>query len=588
MIVTLALVLVLAMALGMLAHRLHLSPIVGYLLAGIFAANPWFADCTGLEVDQHLVHEFSEIGVILLLFGVGLQFHFKDLLAVWKVAVPGSCICMALWTLCGALVYWGFMGGEFDSGCVLFGICVCVSSTVVLVRVLSDNKMLQTPAGHTSLGWLVVEDIFTIALLVLLPAFFGGEAEGGSVGTALLGLAWKLPLLVFLIAVIGRRVLTPLLTFVSKEKSGELFTLTVLAVALGIAVLAAKGFGASMEFGAFLSGMVVGQSKFSYRAASDAMPMRDAFAVLFFVAVGAGFSVGGILAHWALALATLALVILVRPVSAFFVIRMLGKSSRLGVVVGTSLSQIGEFSFIVASLAASRFGLIPAEAANVITGVAIASITLNAACYRWVPSIVGMLERRGIGVAGAKSAAHLPEPTEDALRVIVVGYGPSGEILTRVLRENGLEVVVVEMNIETVKRLGESGIPALHGDARLRSIQLMAGIEKAHTLIVTSASAPAQEIVSMARSLNKGIRIIAHTNYIRSAQAMLRGRGEDDYVFSGEAEVALSMMTALLRNLGASEDQVIHERRRTRERLQAAQVPAAIPAAPAEAEGAGA
>ncbi len=567
MIATLALVLVLAMALGMIAHRLHLSPIVGYLLAGILAATGWFSGWIGVEIDQHLVHDFSEIGVILLLFGVGLQFHFKDLLAVWKVAVPGSCICMTLWTLCGALVYWAFSGGSFSSGCILFGICVCVSSTVVLVRVLSDNKMLQTPAGHTSLGWLVVEDIFTIALLVLLPAIFGKEEA--TVTDALLDLAWKLPVLVFLIAVVGRKLLTPMLTFVSKEKSGELFTLTVLAVALGIAVLSARAFGASMEFGAFLSGMVVGQSKFSFRAASDALPMRDAFAVLFFVSVGFGFSIDGILNHWALALSTLTLVIVVRPITAYFVIRMLHKSSRLGVVVGSALSQIGEFSFIVASMAAAQYNLIPLDAANVITGVAIVSITLNAACYHWVPTIVDMLEKRGIGVAGAEDADHVPDPREDIHRVIVVGYGPCGEILTRVLRENNLEVIVIEMNIETVKRLGALGIPAIHGDARLRSILIMAGVEKAKAIIVTSPAAPAREIVSMARSLHKDIQVMAHTTYIRAARA-LKLDGQDDSVFSGEAEVALSMMTLLLRNLGATEEQVLRERRETRNRLNGA------------------
>ncbi len=567
MIATLAIVLVLAMLLGMFAHRIHLSPIVGYLLAGILAGTGWLTGWTGVEVDGHLVHEFSEIGVILLLFGVGLQFHFKDLLAVWKVAVPGSCACMTLWTLCGALVYWAFTGGGLGSGAILFGICVCVSSTVVLVRVLSDNKMLQTPAGHTSLGWLVVEDIFTIALLVLLPALFGND--GGTVTDALLGLAWKLPLLVLLIAVVGRKLLTPLLGFVSKEKSGELFTLTVLAVALGIAVLASLGFGASMEFGAFLAGMVVGQSKFSFRAASDAMPMRDAFAVLFFVAVGFGFSLDGIIDQWGLALATLALVLIVRPITAYIVIRMLGKTSRLGVVVGCALSQIGEFSFIVASLASARYGLIPTDAANVITGVGIISITINAACYRWVPGIISMLEKRGIGVEGAKDASHIPAPSEDRHRVIVVGHGPCGEILTKVLRENNLDVVVIEMNIDTVHRLGAMGVPALHGDARLRSILLMAGIEQARAIVITAPAAPAQEIVSMARSLNKNIQVMANTTYIRSARALLDGRKEDDQVFSGEAEVALSMMTSMLRALGATEEQVLRERRHTREKLNA-------------------
>ncbi len=564
MLLTLAVVLVLALILGMLAHRLHLSPLVGYLVAGIVAGSPWVSEWTGIKVDGELVHDFSEIGVILLLFGVGLQFHFKDLLAVWKVAVPGSCIDMALWTFGGGLVYWAITGGGFGSGCILFGICVSISSTVVLVRVLSDNKVLPTPAGHTALGWLVVEDIFTIVLLLLLPAFFGGKNE--TVGHALLGLAWKLPLLIFLIAVVGRRVLTPVLTFVSKEKSGELFTLAVLAVALGIAVLSTHVFGASMEFGAFLSGMVVGQSKFSFRAASDAMPMRDAFAVLFFVAVGFGFSLDGLLNHWQLALGALAVVLLLRPLAAYFIIRMLGKSSRQAVLVAASLAQIGEFSFIVASLAATRYGLLPDYAVNVITGVAIIAITLNAACYRFVPLLVSLLEKRGIGVASV-GGASVPEPVDDVHRIIVVGHGPCGEILTKVLRENNLEVVVIEMNIETVKRLASMGIPAIHGDARVRSILVMAGIEKARAIIVSSAAAPAPEIVSMARSLNADIRVMANTTYIRSARSMQMTGHESDRVFAGEAEVALGMMTELLRGLGATEEQVQRERQETRERL---------------------
>ncbi len=565
MLLTLALVLVLALVLGMGAHRLQLSPIVGYLVAGIICGSPIVASWTGVKVDGELVHDFSEIGVILLLFGVGLQFHFKDLLAVWKVAVPGSCLDMLLWTFGGALTYWAVSGGEFNSGCILFGICLSISSTVVLVRVLSDNKVMQTPAGHTSLGWLVVEDIFTIVLLLLLPAFFGSESA--SIGESLLGLAWKLPLLIFLIAVVGRRLLTPLLTFVSKEKSGELFTLAVLAVALGIAVVSTHVFGASMEFGAFLSGMVVGQSKFSFRAASDAMPMRDAFAVLFFVSVGIGFSLDGILAHWQLALAALALVLFLRPMVAYFIIRVLGRSSRKAVLVAGSLAQIGEFSFIVASLASSRYGLIPESAANVITGVAIIAITVNAACYRFVPALASMLEKRGIGVEGSKDGSHIPAVSEDAHRVIVVGHGPCGEILTRVLRENNIDVVVIEMNIETVKRLGEMGIPALHGDARLRSIQIMAGVEKARAIIVTSPAAPAREIVAMARSLNKDIHVMANTTYIRVARDMQAESEKHARIFAGEAEVALGMLTELLRGLGATEEQVQRERATTRERL---------------------
>ncbi len=574
MLLTLALVLVLALILGMIAHRLHLSPLVGYLLAGIIANCSWLTGLTGVHVNEDLVHDFSQIGVILLLFGVGLQFHLKDLLAVWKIAVPGSCIDMLLWTFGGATLFWAVTGNGFGSGCILFGICVSISSTVVLVRVLSDNKVLPTPAGHTALGWLVVEDIFTIVLLLLLPAFFGGKNE--SVGQALLGLAWKLPLLVFLIAVVGRRLLTPVLTFVSKEKSGELFTLAVLTVALGIAVVSTQVFGASMEFGAFLSGMVVGQSKFSFRAASDAMPMRDAFAVLFFVSVGFEFSLGGILEHWQLTLATLALVVLFRPLAAFCLISLMGKSCRQSLLVAASLAQIGEFSFIVAGLAASTYNLLPAYASNVVVGVAIAAITINAACYRFVPPLISALEKRGIGGPCAKNASAVSAPEDDVHRIIVVGHGPCGEILTQVLRENNLEVVVIEMNIETVKRLGALGIPAIHGDARLRSIQLMAGVEKARAIIVTSSAAPTQEIVAMARSLNEDIRIMANTTYIRVARCMKDNGQAADRFFAGEAEVALAMLTELLRGLGATEEQVQRERQSTRERLIDPPAPAAV------------
>ena len=303
MIFTLAVGLALAFVLGMVAQQLKLSPLVGYLVAGMLAAQPWW----GYPVDQHVVEEFSHIGVVLLLFGVGLHFHFKDLLAVRTVAVPGAVTCSLLWTGIGALVYHlcGGAGGWVAAG--IFGMCVCVSSTVVLTRVLEDNKMLQTPAGHTALGWLVVEDLFTIILLVLMPVMFGNDELLPALG----GMAVKLTLLVLIVALLGKRVITRVLTYVARNGSDELFTLGVLVIALGIAVLSSYVFNASMEFGAFLSGMVVGQSKFASRAASDALPMRDAFAVLFFVSVGMGFQMGGLVEYWPLALGTTAYVLLI-------------------------------------------------------------------------------------------------------------------------------------------------------------------------------------------------------------------------------------------------------------------------------------
>lgn len=547
----------LALVLGIVAHKLKLSPLVGYLVAGILAAQPWW----GEPVDSHIVEGFSHLGVILLLFGVGLQFHLKDLLAVQKVAVPGALICMAVSTGMGALVFHTFGGTPDWVSSLMFGLCICVSSTVVLTRVLSDSKLLQTPTGHTALGWLVVEDIFTILMLVLLPVIISGKELGPAISSA----AIKLTLLVLCVAFVGRKIIKRVLTYVSRSASGELFTLAVLVFALGFAVLAAEGFDASMEFGAFLSGMVVGQSKFAARAASDALPMKDAFAVLFFVSVGMGFDAPMLLEHWPLAVGTLALTLLFKPLSAYGVIRLLRRPGSLGVVVGTSLSQIGEFSFILAALAAGdRFGLLPREAVNVITGVAIITITLNVGLFRLVPSLIRKMDARGIGMPAADNSA-VPEPTETKDRVLVVGYGPCGKIITKILNKYNIEVVVLEMNIDTVTHLASKGIPAMHGDARLHTILRMAGAEHAKAIIITAAGAPAAEISATARDVNPGIAVLAHTTYMRNARNM-RKQGAQ-MVVSGEEEVALTLSSMLLRGLGATEEQIQKARAENREIL---------------------
>ncbi len=548
--------LTLALVLGILAHKLKLSPLVGYLIAGMLAAQPWWGD----PVDSHIVEDFSHLGVVLLLFGVGLQFHIKDLLAVQKVAVPGALVCMATSTGVGALVFHS-LGGDADwVSSLMFGLCICVSSTVVLTRVLGDNRLLQTPVGHTALGWLVVEDIFTILMLVLLPVMISGKELGPAIGSA----AIKLTLLVLCVAFVGRKVMKKVLTYVSRSASGELFTLSVLVFALGFAVLAAKGFDASMEFGAFLSGMVVGQSRFASRAASDALPMRDAFAVLFFVSVGMGFDLMGMLEHWELALATCAVAFLVKPAMAFIVIRVLGKPLRMALKTSASLSQIGEFSFILATLIATQYHMLPDYAANVITGVAIITITLNAALYRFVPMLANNLEKRGVG-ARKHVAGSVPPPSEERHRIIVVGYGPCGEIMSDILTQYDLEVVVLEMNIDTVNRLATKGVPVLHGDARLRNILQLAGAEKARAIVVTTAAAPAQEIAESARGINPHISVMAYTTYIRNAR-QLRSQGAET-VFSGEEEVALSMASHTLRSLGATEEQIARERAEHSRRL---------------------
>lgn len=554
MIFTLAIGLTLALILGVLAQKLQLSPLVGYLLAGILAARPWW----GVPVEEHVVDEFSHIGVVLLLFGVGLQFHFKDLLAVQRVAVPGATVCMLARAALGAVFFYWLAEDASWVSAIMFGTCMCVSSTVVLTRVLADNKVLQSPAGHTALGWLVVEDIFTIVLLVLLPVFFGGQSLLPALGLMVV----KLTLLILCVTYVGRLVIARVLSYVSRSTSDELFTLAVLVFALGIAVLSAQVFNASLEFGAFLSGMVVGQSKFASRAASDALPMRDAFAVLFFVSVGMGFNAGGLIEHWPLAISAILLTLLAKPIIAYMVIRLLHRPSRMALMVSASLSQVGEFSFILAGLIAGSYGLLPSYAVNVITGTAIITITLNAALYRFVPKLVKIFEERGIGLEGGDQM--VPAPSVDRHRVIVVGYGPCGEIISGILSSYDVEVVVIEMNVDTVTRLKAQGIPALYGDARIRSILTMAGVSQASAIIITSSAAPAKEIAAAARGINPQISIMAYTTYIRSAQALRRDGAE--LVFSGEEEVALSMSASVLRAFGAPEEQIARERQAARER----------------------
>jgi len=556
MIFTLVIGLTLALFLGMLAQKLKLSPLVGYLVAGMVAACPVW----GEEVDAHIVEDFSHIGVLLLLFGVGLQFHFKDLLAVRKVVVPGALVTMPAVALLGMLVFHYLGMGEtawYNS--LMYGLCICISSTVVLTRVLSDNRVLQTPAGHTALGWLVMEDLFTIVLLVLLPALFSGKALAPALGM----MALKLVLLILFVLFLARKLIRKILTSLARSTSGELFTLAVLVCALGIAVISTYVFDASMEFGAFISGMVVGQSRFASRAASDALPMRDAFAVLFFVSVGMGFRPLGLVEYWPLAIGTLGVCMLGKPLVALLMVLLTRRPLRLGILVGGSLSQIGEFSFILATMIAGQYKLLPTEAANVITGVAILSITLNAALYRFVPMLADILEQRGYG---QNAPLHnVPEAEESRDRVLLVGHGPCGQLVARVLRRYDVDVVIIEMNIDTVNRLMNKGIPAIHGDATKRTILHLAGCEKARAIAITSAGAPAAEIAAAALSLNPAIRISAHTHYIRHAQSMIEAGASS--VFSGEAEVALAMSSHMLRIFGATEEQIMRERQENRKEL---------------------
>jgi K+:H+ antiporter len=451
LIATLAGGLTAALVAGYITERLRLSPIVGYLLAGI-AVGP---HTPGFTADTHLAEQLAEVGVILLMFGVGLQFRLEELLAVWRVAVPGAIVQSAVATALAAVVAHLF-GWDWPAA-IVFGIALAVASTVVLIRVLSDNRELHTPTGHIAVGWLVVEDLLTVLVLVVLPALFAASAAGASTaapsetwGTVLTSLGLtilKVAGLAVFTLWIGGRFIPWLLDRIARTRSRELFTLTVLVIALGIAVGSAVIFGVSMALGAFLAGMVVGRSDYSLRAASEALPMRDAFAVLFFVSVGMLLDPGFLLKSPGLIAAALGVVVIGKPLAAIAVVRLMRYPTRVALAIGVALAQIGEFSFTLGSLG-RELGILTLDAMNTLVAVAIASIVVNPLLYRWVPSLASRAQPARVEMTGSEERRP---PSSNAHRAVVVGYGPTGRTVTRLLRENGIEPTVVELNIDTVR-----------------------------------------------------------------------------------------------------------------------------------------
>lgn len=548
-----------ALLLGYVTHRLGLSPIVGYLLGGTLIGP----HTPGFVADVGLAEQMAEIGVILLMFGVGLQFHIQELLAVRRITVPGALMGSTVATTLGYGI--GTAAGWNWQGALIFGIALSVASTVVLVRVLSDNRDLHTRTGHTAVGWLVVEDIFTVVALVILPVFLSESTTG--LGAAIGLTAIKVTALIGFTVLVGNRVIPYLLDRVAATRSRELFTLTVLVLALGIAVGAAKVFGVSMALGAFLAGMVVGRSDYSLRAASDALPMRDAFAVLFFVSVGMLLDPRLLLDDPLILIATLAVVLIGKPFIALTIVRLMGYPFRVAMSIAVALGQIGEFSFILSSLG-KQLGVLTPAAANTLVAVSIISIVLNPVAYRsvrpierwalarpWLWRILnGKLDAAGAAPAG-------PDPKDPRFNAVVVGYGPTGRTVTRLLTENGIQSTVIELNMDTVRGLKAHGTPAIYGDASHRNTLVAAGTAHASVLILTSADiAHTEEVIRLAHELNPDLRVLARTTHLREVSALTRAGAGD--VFSGEGEVALAFTEAILVRLGATPEQIDRERSR--------------------------
>jgi len=541
-----------AWILGILARCARLSPIVGYLLGGVLI-GPFTPGFVG---DVGIAAELAEVGVILLMFGVGLHFHPEDLLRVRAVAVPGAVVQSVIaTTLC--VVVFGAFGWPARQGLVL-GMALSVASTVVLLRVLMDTGMLNTPHGHAAVGWLVVEDIITVVALVVLPiigSFATGGPVGGGPGVGLGAAAWsvgaaflKLGAVVAIAIIAGKFVVPWTLAQVARLRSRELFTLTVLVLSISFAVGASVVFGVSVALGAFLAGMVVAQSPVSHQAASDALPMRDAFAVLFFVAVGMMFDPSFLVREPLMVLGCVGIVLVGKPLAAWGVVWALGYPTRTALTAAIGLAQIGEFSFILAQTA-THHGLLPESGTQLLVATAIISIALNPVLFgrldalearlkahpRLWKALNGRAQRRAETVNTA-----VPAVPEKPLAV-VVGHGPTGRVVHALLRDAGFQTTIIETNLATVESVIKAGGRALYGDATSPEILDRARVQDAVHLVVTTPDPSSSiAIVGAARELNPKLEITVRARYLQERDA-LTAAGATTVVFEeGEAGIALA------------------------------------------------
>jgi CPA2 family monovalent cation:H+ antiporter-2 len=475
----------------------------------------------------------------------------------------------------GTIVVLSF-GMGVGAGIVL-GIAISVASTVVLVRLLSDNDLLQTNQGHVAIGWLILEDIFTVFVLMVLPgiaSIWGGTERGG--GSLLITFVWtiaKFAGLCLLVVVVGRKVIPRLLSVVARTRSRELFTLTILSIALAIASGSAALFGVSMALGAFLAGIVVGQTEVSHQAAADALPMRDAFAVLFFVSIGMLFDPQAIIKEPRLLFSLLGIIIIAKPLTAFLIIWFLRYSVRTAITVALALAQIGEFSFLLAD-EAMGLGLLSAEGQSLLVACALTSIAANPLLFRainplerWLRSkerIWRILSERsnyeGM-MLNKEEQLRLAEDDQRSgieTRAVIVGYGPVGQTASRILKDFDIHVVIIDLNLDTVRNLIESGQAAIYGDASRRDILEAVGIRKADYLLVTIPDILTRTaVIVTAREMNPGLHVFTRARYLQE-RAWLDEMGATD-ICTEEAETAIGLAILLLREIGANGDRIQKE-----------------------------
>ncbi len=564
LITTIAAALGLALIMGFVAARLRLPALVGYLIAGIIIgpATP------GFVADIELSNQLAEIGVMLLMFGVGLHFSLDDLLAVRRIALPGAIVQIVAATLLGigvtALWGWSLAAG------IVFGLALSVASTVVLLRALESRGVLESINGRIAVGWLVVEDLVMVLVLVLLPPFsvwLGGNsaipAEGAGDQSLLITLVFTLgrvSVFIALMLVVGRRFFPWLLWQIARTGSRELFTLCVIAAAVGIAYGSAELFGVSFALGAFFAGMVMRESPLSYRAAEESLPLRDAFSVLFFVSVGMLFDPHVLISEPIHVIVVVAIIVFGKSLAAFFLVLLFRYPLNTALTVSASLAQIGEFSFILANLGVS-LGLLPTEGQSLILAGAIISIALNPLVFHaiepaqdWIRSrskLAQTLERPDDPLAVLPMTVDLNRLTG---QVVLVGYGRVGRRIGETLTENGISFVVAEENREIVEELRKNGIPAVSGDASDPTVLVQAHIHRARMLVIATPDTVAvRRMIEIARTVNPRIETVVRTH--SEEEAVLLEKENAGKVFLGEHELARSMIQHVLDRYAVGTDQ---------------------------------
>lgn len=567
-ITTVAVAFVAAFAFGFVAQRLRLSPIVGYLLAGV-AVGPF---TPGLTIDTELAGQFAEVGIILLMFGVGLHFSVKDLNAVRGIAVMGGVAKTIIVTLLAfglANLWWGWSPGAS----LIFGVALSVASTVVLTRALEARHELETQSGRITVGGLIVEDLIMVVALVLLPASAALLREGGLPQGELMSLAntvavtvGKIALFGVVVILVGRRVAPWILAHVARTGSRELFTLSVLAVAFGIAYGSSELFGVSFALGAFFAGMVLNESDLSYQAAADSIPFQDAFAVLFFLSVGMLFDPATVLEQPLHLVTAVLLVVVGKSIITFLIVLAFRYPVGTALTVAVGLAQIGEFSFILAALGRD-LGIISADTQSLILSTALVSITLNPFMFRLIGPAERAFERwtwLTRFVARYSALPDEPEPGTLSDHTVIVGYGRVGSVIGSELRRQGRSFVIIEYDRVVADRLRRDGHKVIFGNAAAAAVLEAANIAAAKLLLVTVPDGfAAGHIHNQARKINPTIKVIARSH--SEEQVKFLKRQGVDLAVMGEHELAVVMAEYSLRMLGVAEhviDEVLQELRR--------------------------